>query len=142
MTHKEFYNWTKQYLGARLESEKIDITPIVEKLGEVNDGEDTQKQRPYMLGDTWNINFDYEGMLEWGLEIDKVTHVNILEDLLTSFEDVNYHREAKYLHLLIEAKRNKKEDYSIELLQKEWDEVIKHHIKNFKKECKETLRYN
>ena len=37
MTHKEFYNWVKQYLGARLESEKIDITPIVEKLGEVND---------------------------------------------------------------------------------------------------------
>ena len=37
MTHKEFYNWTKQYLGARLENEKIDITPIVEKLGEVND---------------------------------------------------------------------------------------------------------
>ena len=36
MTYKEFYNWTKQYLGARLESEKIDITPIVEKLGEVN----------------------------------------------------------------------------------------------------------
>ena len=76
MTHKEFYNWTKQYLGARLESEKIDITPIVEKLGEVNDKnnmehriningewymrENTQKQRPYMLGDTWNINFDYQ----------------------------------------------------------------------------------
>ena len=37
MTHKEFYNWVKQYLSTRLESEKIDITPIVEKLGEVND---------------------------------------------------------------------------------------------------------
>ena len=36
MTHKEFYNWTKQYLGTRLENKKIDIVPIVEKLGEVN----------------------------------------------------------------------------------------------------------
>jgi len=51
MTHKEFYNWTKQYLGTRLESEKIDTIPIVEKLEEINDKEDTQKQRPYMLGD-------------------------------------------------------------------------------------------
>ena len=101
--------------------------------------EDTQKQRPYMLGDTWSVNFDYEGMLEWGLEINKGTPIDLLKDLLTSFEDVNYHREAKHLHLLIEAKQNEKDDHPIELLQKEWDEVIKHHIYNFKKECKETL---
>jgi len=103
--------------------------------------ENTQKQqRPYMLGDKFSLNFDYEGMLEWGLEIDEGTPIDLLKDLLTSFEDVNYHREAKYLHLLIEAKRNKKEDYSIELLQKEWDEVIEHYIKKFKKECEETLK--
>ena len=63
--------------------------------------EDTQKKRPYMLGDTFGLHFDYEGMLDWGLEIDENTHVNILEDLLTSFEDVNYHREAKHLHCFI-----------------------------------------
>lgn len=103
--------------------------------------EDTQKQqRPYMLGDTWRKDFDYEGMLEMGLEVNKGTPINLLKDLLTSFEDVNYHREAKHLHWLIEAKQNEKDDYPIELLQKEWDEVIKHHIKNFKKECKETLK--
>lgn len=140
MTHKEFYNWTKHYLGARLESEKIDITPIVEKLGEVNDKEDIQKQKPYMLGDTWSVNFDYQGMLEMGLEVKEDTPVNLLERLLESFEDVNYHREAKYLHLLIEAKQNKIDDYPIELLQKEWGEVIEHYIKKFKKECKETLK--
>ena len=102
--------------------------------------ENTQKQRPYMLGDKFSLNFDYEGMLEWGLEINEGTPIDLLKDLLTSFEDVNYHREAKYLHLLIEAKQNKKEDYPIELLQKEWDEVIEHYIKKFKKECKETLK--
>lgn len=103
--------------------------------------EDTQKQqRPYMLGDTWRKDFDYEGMLEMGLEVNKGTPINLLKDLLTSFEDVNYHREAKHLHWLIEAKQNEKDDYPIELLQKEWDEVIKHHIKNFKQECKETLK--
>ena len=103
--------------------------------------EDTQKkQRPYMLGDTWSTNFDYEGMLEMGLEVNKGTPIDLLKDLLTSFEDVNYHREAKHLNWLIEAKQNEKDDYPIELLQKEWDEAIKHHIYNFKKECKETLK--
>ena len=97
--------------------------------------EDTQKKRPYMLGDTFGLHFDYEGMLDWGLEIDENTHVNILEDLLTSFEDVNYHKEAAPLYDLIEHKKYGNE-YG-------FNEVVKENINGslsaFKKECEKTL---
>jgi hypothetical protein len=37
MTHKEFYFWLEGYLHGRLEDERIQITPIVEKMNEVKD---------------------------------------------------------------------------------------------------------
>ena len=37
MTHKEFYFWLQGYLHGRLEDEKLDITPIIEKMGLVKD---------------------------------------------------------------------------------------------------------
>lgn len=37
MTHKEFYIWLEGYLHGKLENKHIDITPIVEKMGEVKD---------------------------------------------------------------------------------------------------------
>ena len=35
MTHKEFYIWLEGYLYGKLENKNIEITPIVEKMGEV-----------------------------------------------------------------------------------------------------------
>lgn len=37
MTHKEFYIWLEGYLYGKLENKHIDISPIVEKMREVND---------------------------------------------------------------------------------------------------------
>ena len=37
MTHKEFYIWLEGYLYGKLENKQIDITPIVEKMGEVKE---------------------------------------------------------------------------------------------------------
>lgn len=37
MTHKEFYIWLEGYLYGKLENKHIDITPIVEKMGQVKD---------------------------------------------------------------------------------------------------------
>lgn len=37
MTHKEFYIWLEGYLHGKLENKHINITPIVEKMGEVKD---------------------------------------------------------------------------------------------------------
>tara|TARA_R110000851_G_scaffold264274_2_gene416854 strand:+ start:247 stop:750 length:504 start_codon:yes stop_codon:yes gene_type:complete len=152
MTYKEFYNWTKQYLGIRLENKKIDIVPIVEKLGEVNNKnnmrdrinvygewyvrENTQKKQSYKLGDTLYLNFDYEGMLDCGLLITNNTGVNDLEKLLTSFEDVNYHREANPLYDLIEHKKYQNEYGSNEVTR----ENIDKSLWIFKRECEDTLK--
>jgi hypothetical protein len=35
MTYKEFYIWLEGYLTGKLENKIIEITPIVEKMGEV-----------------------------------------------------------------------------------------------------------
>ena len=37
MTHKEFYIWLEGYLHGKLEDKNIDITPIVEKMGQVKE---------------------------------------------------------------------------------------------------------
>ena len=37
MTHKEFYIWLEGYLYGKLENKHIDISPIVEKMGEVKE---------------------------------------------------------------------------------------------------------
>jgi hypothetical protein len=37
MTHKEFYIWLEGYLHGKLESEQIEIGPIVKKMGEVKE---------------------------------------------------------------------------------------------------------
>ncbi len=151
MTHKEFYNWTKQYLGTRLENKKIDIVPIVEKLGEVNNKnnmehriningewyvkENTQKKETYKLGDTFSLGFDYDGMLDYGLQITNNTSVFDLIKLLDSFEDVNYHREANPLYDLIEHIK-----YQNEYGENELGRVlIDGSLRAFKKECKDTI---
>ena len=67
--------------------------------------ENTQKKETYKLGDTFSLHFDYEGMLNYGLQIEiseGENVVGVLEKLLDSFEDVNYHREANPLYDLIE----------------------------------------
>ncbi len=37
LSYKEFYIWLEGYLYGKLENKHIDITPIVEKMGEVKD---------------------------------------------------------------------------------------------------------
>jgi len=37
LSHKEFYIWLEGYLHGKLEDKNIDITPIVEKMGQVKE---------------------------------------------------------------------------------------------------------
>jgi hypothetical protein len=37
MTHKEFYFWLEGYLHGRLEDERLEIVPIIEKMKEVKE---------------------------------------------------------------------------------------------------------
>ena len=105
--------------------------------------ENSQKKRPYMLGDTFSLNFDYEGMLDYGLSIDENTRISYLELLLTSFEDVNYHREAEPLYNMIQYKKqlieigNKMEETVLSKINKK---LLVRYMKEFKKECEDTLK--
>lgn len=36
MTYKEFFIWLEGYLTGKLENKKIEIVPIIEKMGQVN----------------------------------------------------------------------------------------------------------
>lgn len=49
LTYKEFYIWLEGYLYGKLENKHIDITPIVEKMGEVNDGPKFGIAEPYRI---------------------------------------------------------------------------------------------
>jgi len=98
--------------------------------------ESTQKKETYKLGDTFSLGFDYEGMLDYALQIKIFTGVNDLEKLLDSFEDVNYHREAAPLYDLIEHKKYQNEYGSNEVTK----ENLNESLRAFKKECEDTLK--
>lgn len=63
----------------------------------------------YQLGDMWNPDFDYDGMILKGLSSELSWGVNKLEKLHRSMEDVNYHNESKPLWETIQALKNNNE---------------------------------
>ena len=97
--------------------------------------ENTQKKHQYKLGDKFNLEFDYDGMLNCGLQMTNRMSVNDLEKLLDSFEDVNYHREAAPLYDLIEHIKYQNEYGENEVTR----ENINESLHAFKKECKDTI---
>ena len=100
--------------------------------------ESTQRKQSYKLGDTFSLGFDYEGMLDYGLQIEiseGENVVGVLEKLLDRFEDVNYHREAAPLYDLIEHIKYQNEYGSNEVTR----ENIDGSLRAFKKEIKDTI---
>jgi hypothetical protein len=47
LSYKEFYFWLEGYLHGKLENKHIDITPIVEKMGQVGEIEKFGITEPY-----------------------------------------------------------------------------------------------
>ena len=90
----------------------------------------------YQLGDKFSLNFDYDGMLLYAMNITLDTSVNDLEKLLDSFEDVNYHREAAPLYDMIEHIKYQNEYGSNEVTR----ENIKGSLLAFRKEVKDTMK--
>ena len=82
----------------------------------------------YKLGDTWSRVFDYDGMLEKGMEAGVDWSIEDLEMLYTSFEDVNYHSEAGYLWAAIQ-----------ELKKGHVTETARYDMDKFNSECAKTL---
>jgi hypothetical protein len=84
--------------------------------------------KEYQLGDKYSSDFDYDGMLQKGIDSDIDWPVTDLQLLYKSFEDVNYHKEASYLYIAVYE------------LTKEIPNIesAKLHIKMFNIECKKT----
>jgi hypothetical protein len=49
LSYKEFYIWLEGYLYGKLENKQIDITPIVEKMSQVDEKEKFGIAEPYRI---------------------------------------------------------------------------------------------
>jgi len=83
--------------------------------------------KTFKPGDMFSSDFDYEGMLEFGMKIRLNTNLQTLQALYDSFEDVNYHSENRHLGFAIDAIKDGDKSEALD------------HIRNFKKEIKRTL---
>ena len=83
--------------------------------------------KKYKLGQGWSTDFDYEGMLTAGTQVDEQTPIKHLEKLHSSFEDVNYHSESTPLWNAILAKKEGRA------------EILTRELADFRKLCQETL---
>ena len=90
-------------------------------------GRDDKPVKAFKPGDMWSNDFDYEGMLEFGMKIRLNTNLQTLQALYNSFEDVNYHSENSHLGLAIDAIEDGDKSEALD------------HIRNFKKAIKRTL---
>ena len=90
-------------------------------------GREDKPVKAFKPGDNWSNDFDYEGMLEFGMKIRLNTPIPTLKALYSSFEDVNYHTENSHLGMAIDAIEAKDKSEALD------------HIRNFKKAIKQTL---
>ena len=90
-------------------------------------GREDKPVKAFKPGDNWSDDFDYEGMLEFGMKIRLNTPIPTLKALFSSFEDVNYHTENSHLGMAIDAIEAKDKSEALD------------HIRNFKKAIKQTL---
>jgi len=67
---------------------------------------------------------------------DDIDELKYLHDEL---EKKNYHVEAVLLYNMIEAIKEKQNDYQSEIIQREWDESIKYYFDKFQNEIKHTF---
>ena len=92
--------------------------PLKEMLKKIGGGHLLNEARKYKLGDMWRKDFDYEGMLKWGMRADLWMSAEELLALFDSYEDVNYHKASKPLwDALVELKKDNKSK-AISLLKK------------------------
>ena len=90
-------------------------------------GQEDKVVKAFKPGDMFSKEFDYEGMLEYGLKVRLNTPLETLQALFNSFEDVNYHSEGSHL------------SYAIDSIQEKDKAEALDHLRNFKKAIKKTL---
>ena len=75
----------------------VDTPPVRKKykrLGFDVVGETVTEAKKYKLGDQWSKDFDYEGILNWGMRAELRMSEQELLALFKSYEDVNYHKAS------------------------------------------------
>ena len=90
-------------------------------------GQEDKVVKAFKPGDMFSKEFDYEGMLEYGLKVRLNTPLQTLQALFDSFEDVNYHSEGSHLSYAIDSIKEKDKAEALD------------HLRNFKKAIKKTL---
>ena len=81
----------------------------------------------YTPGEGWSQDFEYEDMLQAGIDLKITDDLDLMEKIVEDFTDVNYHREAAHLYDAIDAlKAGKKAE-------------ARKYLKAFQKECQTTL---
>jgi hypothetical protein len=90
-------------------------------------GQEDKVVKNFKPGDMFSTDFDYEGMLEFGLKVRLNTPIETLKALFNSFEDVNYHSEGSHL------------SYAIDSIEERDKVEALDHLRNFKKAIKNTL---
>ena len=93
----------------------------------------------YELGKKWSDDFDYEGMLKAGLEMDESTELSDMNRLFESMEDVNYHRESDPLWRAIHAKKAMVASQLDELAHDRNRIALAEYLKEFHAGLRETL---
>jgi len=90
-------------------------------------GQEDKVVKNFKPGDMFSTDFDYEGMLEFGLKVRLNTPIETLKALFNSFEDVNYHSEGSHL------------SYAIDSIEERDKVEALDHLRSFKKAIKNTL---
>ena len=90
-------------------------------------GQEDKVVSAFKPGDMFSSDFDYEGMLEFGMKVRLNTPISTLKALYDSFEDVNYHSENSHLGMALDAIEAKDKSEALD------------HLRNFKKAIKQTL---
>ena len=100
---------------------------LLEKFKKKKKAESLIAIKKYKLGDKWSEDFDYDGMLEWGMKANLRMGERKLKQLYDSYEDVNYHGAAIPLFIALQE------------LQDGNESSAKNHLKAFNKESYKML---
>lgn len=65
-------------------------------------GESLTEAKKFKPGDMWSSDFDYDGMLRYGLKVNEKTPIKMLNKLFDSATDVNYHTPFRNLGIAID----------------------------------------
>ena len=102
--------------------------------------ESINEAKRYKLGDSWSKDFDYEGMLKWGMSVDWRMDEERLLLLHHSLEDVNYHNIATPLWDAMVALKTDNKSKAKSLLKKV-NKLSKHEMSESINETKLTEDY-